>query len=384
MFNYNDVYKTMRRGERMISRRNAVFASEYQGRKYILKIFTDDTARQTEESNLLFLSSAGIRVPKTAASFPCSLLLGFIPGKDFVSLITEAENSLEAVSKIPVAAAELAQWFKGFHSITGLLKGDVNLRNFIFTEDEKCVGLDFEDKLKKGQPEKDAGTILAYALSYEPINVTHASYASNSATSSSSAFTRSSTTSAQSYTFKMSESASTFRNLGWLNILESMGTTSSPNYRISSVYGWRYLSGEWDEHYGLDIVSHSGVSSGKKVYSAFAGTVTYVYSNSNGSGGYGIIIEYTANKVKYYTRYLHLRDLPARANGTKLGKGNTVSKGEQVGFLGGTGGVDPHLHFDVHRGYDPTPGGSFVDTIDPRAFYADGFIRPWNDLNIQN
>lgn len=169
MFDYNDVLKTMCRGERMISRRNTVFASEYKGVKYVLKIFTSDTARQTEESNLLFLSSAGIRVPKTAASFENALLLRFVPGKDFVSLITEAENSLDSESKIPVAAAGLAQWFIGFHSITGLLKGDVNLRNFIFAEDEKCVGLDFEENLKKGLPEKDAGTILAYALSYEPM-----------------------------------------------------------------------------------------------------------------------------------------------------------------------------------------------------------------------
>ena len=223
------------------------------------------------------------------------------------------------------------------------------------------------------------------------INVTHANYAATSSTSSSSTFTRSSSTAAQSYTFTMSEPASTFRNLNWAHMLESMGTASSPNYELSSVYGWRYYNGGWEGHQGIDIVHRTQSSTGKKLYAAFDGEVVGVYSG--GTGGIGIVIQYKppGSSTDYYVRYLHMRDLPAKADGTKLSSlspNNKVKRGEQIGYLGYSGlnsYYDAHLHFDIHRNYNPyVRGSSFAYTIDPRAFYTDGLIAPWPDLRIQN
>lgn len=35
------------------------------------------------------------------------------------------------------------------------------------------------------------------------------------------------------------------------------------------------------------------------------------------------------------------------------------------------------------RNFNPTDGGSFAQSVDPRSFYAEGFVAPWPDLNIR-
>ena len=216
------------------------------------------------------------------------------------------------------------------------------------------------------------------------INVTHPNYASTSATTR--RITRAAANQAQNESFTMGESSAALRNLGWRPILEDMRTPANPRYRISSVYGYREWTGNpLNIHVGIDIVENvAGGGLGRRVHSAFAGTVAHVYTNRYGSAGYGIVIRYTHNGTAWYVRYLHLRNLPARANGTRLHAGNTVSAGEQIGFLGNTPpGTGAHLHIDVHRNFDPRNGGNFSRSIDPRAFFADGFVSPWPQLNIR-
>ena len=221
------------------------------------------------------------------------------------------------------------------------------------------------------------------------INFTHRDWASTSSTSRS--LTRSSTNvnQVQHVTFTPTTSASTFRNLGWSPILESMGTTSSPAYQVSSVYGWRSF---WDqkgrrwrfeEHPGIDIVSIiSGSSEGKRLYSPFSGTVERIYEDPNQGNGYGIVIRYMTGATTYYVRYLHMQSQPIKANNDFWEAGNSVNAGDLVGHLGNTGNsTGPHLHMDVHRDYNPVTTHSFSNSIDP--FYADGFIRQWWELNIQ-
>jgi len=217
------------------------------------------------------------------------------------------------------------------------------------------------------------------------INVTHPDFTSTAATS---LHITLGVNELRLATITMAQHNSPLLALNWAPILENMGTTSNPTYRVSSVYGWREWAGNpLHLHSGIDIVARDGLSIGRVVNTPFSGAVRHVYTNPNGSAGFGIIIRYYDVNLQseFFVRHLHLQALPARANGTLLSAGNSVTRGEQVGRLGDTPpGTNAHLHTDVHRNADPTTGGIWASTIDPRAFFVHGFIAPWPGLNIQN
>jgi len=177
-------------------------------------------------------------------------------------------------------------------------------------------------------------------------------------------------------------------SLNWAPILENMGTTLNPTYQISSVYGWREgASNPLHLHPGIDIVARVGHTEGRSVHTPFLGTVRHVYTNPNGSAGYGIVVRYRDANLPsdFFVRYLHLQSLPARADGTPLNANISITRGEQVGRVGATPpGMSAHLHMDVHRDADPTIGVIWGSSIDPRAFFVHGFVAPWPGLSIQN
>ena len=211
------------------------------------------------------------------------------------------------------------------------------------------------------------------------INVTHPNFASTYHTSRRDVVR---TSGALNVPITMSEPTSTFRNLGWSPILEGIGTLP---YEISSVYGFRFY-GNFHSHAGIDIVERVGnLGLGRRVYSAFAGEVTHINLSSS-SAGNGIHIAYNdpVTGTRFYARYLHLQHPPARADGSLLTMGAQVQAGEQIGFLGDTPpGTAAHKHIDVHRNFNPSGGQSFLNSIDPRAFFSEGFVGSWNGLNIQ-
>lgn len=98
--------------------------------------------------------------------------------------------------------------------------------------------------------------------------------------------------------------------------------------RITSRLGRRW--GRY--HSGIDIAAPIGTP----VVAALDGKVT---DNSN-RRGYGITIELAHNK-KFITRYAHLDVALVKI-------GDTVSKGQLIGYSGNTGrSTGPHLHFEV-------------------------------------
>lgn len=102
--------------------------------------------------------------------------------------------------------------------------------------------------------------------------------------------------------------------------------TSYFGYRIHPIYGdWRY-------HTGADLA----MSSGTPVYAMGNGTVTMASTY----GGYGnCIMIYYGNGIQ--SLYGHL-------SGYAVSAGQTVTKGQVVGYVGSTGqSTGPHLHFEV-------------------------------------
>jgi len=184
----------------------------------------------------------------------------------------------------------------------------------------------------------------------------------------------------QSVSVTMREHAFSFRRFNWGPVLEDMRTPSNPRYRISSTYGWR----SWDItqedplewHGAIDInepVDNRG--EGRTLLSPFDGRVESI--GSGGAGGNRITLEYwdPTSRTFFYVRYLHMRNVP-------LVRSGEVNLGQSVGFLGNTGRSSAaHLHLDVHRGSVANTERS--NSIDPRAFFPENFVTPWNGITMQ-
>lgn len=113
---------------------------------------------------------------------------------------------------------------------------------------------------------------------------------------------------------------------------------------ITQVYGnrsARYVSGR---HTGLDI----GCRSGSNVYAAHDGKITFAAWN----GVYGR--EVRVERGSLTTSYHHLSGFAVR-------KGQSVSAGTVIGFIGSTGqSTGPHLHFEVRINGDHTDPMPFL------------------------
>jgi murein DD-endopeptidase MepM/ murein hydrolase activator NlpD len=89
-------------------------------------------------------------------------------------------------------------------------------------------------------------------------------------------------------------------------------------------------------HYALDIAADPGT----KVMAAASGTVIFAGWKNNG-GGYQVWIAHGSN---LFTTYNHMSSIT-------VGRGQSVSRAQQVGRVGMTGNATgPHLHFEVWRG----------------------------------
>lgn len=98
---------------------------------------------------------------------------------------------------------------------------------------------------------------------------------------------------------------------------------------------------------------HTGVDggyNGRPVLASAAGKVKF---SRNGQGAWGnvIVVEHNlASTGVVYSQYAHLS---SRA----VAEGATVSGGQVIGYVGGSGGWAPHLHFEIKK---PNAGGSLL------------------------
>ncbi|MEG1887105.1 MAG: peptidoglycan DD-metalloendopeptidase family protein [Oscillospiraceae bacterium] len=114
-------------------------------------------------------------------------------------------------------------------------------------------------------------------------------------------------------------------------------------YHISSPYGWRpnpFNPSRPEFHKGIDI-SSSGIA-GKPVTAAKSGQIIIAGFNNGGYGNY-VVIDHgvSGGGQRYTTHYAHMRSIAVSV-------GQTVSKGQVVGYVGTTGSsTGNHLHFEV-------------------------------------
>ena len=235
------------------------------------------------------------------------------------------------------------------------------------------------------------------------VNVTHPNFASaahtvtpytRSGSSRVPNFTRDRVDQVQSISFTMRYPIADFRRLGWGNVLPDMDVRD--NHRVQSVYGYRRRSGV-TFHLGIDLVGRwqrNIPTLGREVLSAFEGRVEQVWENVD-YAGYAIVVQFfdEDNDVYFYARYTHLRFHPATEDDegrrTDLHGGETLLKGHVLGRMGSTGASDgPHLHLEVFRSHSDrwhyATMRNVTHSIDPRAFFAPDFARPWHYPNGAN
>ncbi len=105
--------------------------------------------------------------------------------------------------------------------------------------------------------------------------------------------------------------------------------------RIASGYGWRihpiYKIRKF--HYGMDFTAPTGTP----IYATGDGKVEKVRKSSIGYGRHVVI----DHGFGYRTLYAHLNDFNVKA-------GQTVKRGQIIGYVGNTGtSTAPHLHYEV-------------------------------------
>lgn len=156
--------------EHLFSRRNNVFLIKSYDNKttpFILKFYSEPHSmlkRSIEYENLIKFNREGLNVPQVQKNNFNYNIIEYIPGV-LVSDLAYSLNKGEWIKK-------LACWMFKLHSMKlnsnqerdkkSYLKGDCNLRNFIYYENQ-IYGLDFEEK-SFGDPRQDLSEICIFIL----------------------------------------------------------------------------------------------------------------------------------------------------------------------------------------------------------------------------
>ena len=131
--------------------------------------------------------------------------------------------------------------------------------------------------------------------------------------------------------------------------IPSIWPIRNPNLHISMAFGPNLhpTKGYWYIHKGLDL---STWRSGDPVVATASGQVVNVGFDVN--FGNCVIIKH---KHGMYTLY-------AQLNSYRVKRGEMVSQGQVIGYVGNTGiSTGPHLHYEVHIGSDVVDPGKYLN-----------------------
>ena len=104
--------------------------------------------------------------------------------------------------------------------------------------------------------------------------------------------------------------------------------------KLTSPYGYRThpTTGQWKFHNGVDLANNQGTP----IYAARSGKVTV--ATYGGTYGYYVTINHGDGYSSLYAHMTHYT----------VSKGQTVKKGDVIGYMGSTGrSTGPHLHFSI-------------------------------------
>ena len=140
-------------------------------------------------------------------------------------------------------------------------------------------------------------------------------------------------------------------------LAKEIAAAQGSNIKFSGEFTWPtpgvyYVSAMFrdKEYYQWSGCVHKGVdiakSGGCNIVAAQTGKVIVASGNGAYNGGYGnyVIIDHgTKDGVRYTTVYAHMKSVSVK-------KGDTVVKGQKIGYMGSTGwSTGTHLHFEIRR-----------------------------------
>ena len=147
-----------------------------------------------------------------------------------------------------------------------------------------------------------------------------------------------------------------------------------------------------NDYYGLDLVlpGHSSGGLGQPVLAIASGTIARAGWATEGWASYGqrviVVHDYVGDDNTYVSLYAHL-------NAIDVSEGQSVSKGQQLGTLGGSSmgsmtGTGYHLHFALHRnssiGGSGTGGSYGGNAVVPELFDGYGLLSAGQTLTSSN
>ncbi len=140
---------------------------------------------------------------------------------------------------------------------------------------------------------------------------------------------------------------------------------------ITSRYSVRTLSGDLDNHHGLDLVTGDD---NEPIYSVSSGTV--IANAYHESMGNYVVVDtgipaYNDTTKTIYVIYEHLK------TSSSLTVGHSITKGTYIADMGKTGATTHHLHLGIYNSnanlnLSGISELSYYRSIDPLAFYAEG------------
>lgn len=145
---------------KLFSRHNQVRIAEHNGMPAVRKHFDAIEDWRTEYELIKRLENV-LPVPKILQKIPGTLLMEKLPG---ITLLDELERQ-ERERFSPLPWQRLCDWLLQMYRLTGLVPGDGNLRNFLWSD--TLYGIDFEHY--RAGTLADAGCeIAAFLLEYHP------------------------------------------------------------------------------------------------------------------------------------------------------------------------------------------------------------------------
>ena len=156
------------------SRQNQVMLvrDSQSGKLSIVKIFKDEASWRTEQQYAAYLRQQNLSVPEITRIEPLTIYMHPIQGKTACELIEACEAAGQAVPEDKLQAIVrllrdiyTTQLFRDNH----LILGDNNWRNFVFSDlDHHVYRIDFES-VRTGDITDEAGSLIAFLLTYEPV-----------------------------------------------------------------------------------------------------------------------------------------------------------------------------------------------------------------------
>lgn len=127
------------------------------------------------------------------------------------------------------------------------------------------------------------------------------------------------------------------------------------------------------KHYGTDIARASGCN----IVAAAAGKVIKVVKSNTGYGNHILIDHGKKNGKSYVTLYAHLKTIDVK-------KGQTVVKGQKIGYMGTTGfSTGVHLHFEIRENGKQINAMKYYSELGSKVLFLTGgrWIKfPFNNM----